>query len=106
MKQHNKIIEKHLKDTFNITVNIDSDWEGVLLSHEEIDPELIKENELKYVPDPALFHMVSYIDEDENEWLFTLASDLEDPQKLFYALSMLNVKRYAVCIYVECYILY
>lgn len=94
MKQHNEIIEKYLKDTFNLTINIDNEWEGVLLSHEEIDPKLIPKDELKHLPDPAFFHMVSYLDEEENEWLFTVASHPDNSQKLSYALSMMNGERF------------
>src|SRR5690625_6313345 len=43
----------------------------------------------------TLFPYTTLFRSDENEWLFTLASDPEDPQKLFYALSMLNGKRFA-----------
>lgn len=64
MKQHSEIIEKHLWNEFKITVEIEEGgWEGVMLYHEEIDSKLISKEELKKLPDPALFHMVSYEDE-------------------------------------------
>src|SRR5690625_1682753 len=95
MKDHNKIIEKHLKDEFNLTVNIDSEWECVVLSHEEVDTQLIPQEELNKRPNPAMFHMVSKLDEEENEWLFTLAVKPNQPEKLSYALSILNGERIA-----------
>lgn len=70
MKRHGEIIVSYLWKNFQVSVGInESGWEGVLLHHEEIDQELIPEEELTRLPDPMLFHMTTFEDEKENEWL-------------------------------------
>lgn len=91
MKGHGEIITSYLWKNYQVTVDIDdSGWEGVLLYHEEIDRALIPKEQLTGLPDPLLFHMTTYEDEKENEWLFALASHPEDVFHLYHATCILN----------------
>ena len=91
MKYHGDIIEEYLRENFQITVEIDGyGWEGVLLYHEEIEEDIIPDGCLKELIDPILFHMTTYEDEEDNEWLFSLATHPDDVHHLLYVTCFKN----------------
>ncbi len=95
MKRHGEIVENHLLDKFQILVEVDENgWEGVLLYHEEIEDDVIPNHYLKELMDPILFHMTTYEDEKENEWLFALATQPEDVNHLLYATCFKNNEQF------------
>lgn len=91
MRKHGEVFESHLLEKFQISVDVDENgWESVVLYHEEIEEGLIPENYLEKLMDPMLFHMTTYEDEQENEWLFALATAPNDINKLLYAICLNN----------------
>lgn len=91
MKFHGDMIEKYLQENFHITVDLDEHgWEGVLLYHEEVEEDVIPNSYLKRLIDPILFHMTTYEDDKDNEWLFSIATHPDDVFHLFYVTCFKN----------------
>lgn len=45
------------------------------LYHDEIDEALIPPNHLEAIPDPLLFQILVFVDEEENEWIAGIVLD-------------------------------
>ncbi|ERN52083.1 hypothetical protein [Alkalihalophilus marmarensis] len=65
-------------------------WEAVMLDHEEIDTELFPERVLDTLPNPLLLHTSSYTDEDEEEWIFCVVTDVYFSMTWLHGLCLKN----------------
>lgn len=63
-------------------------WEGIKMEHEEIDLDLLPQEILKTLPDPLLLLTASYLDEEDQEWIFCIATEVYFPIKWLHALCL------------------
>lgn len=63
-------------------------WEGIKMYHEELDLDLFPREILKKLPDPLLLLTASYLDEEEQEWIFCIATEVYFPTKWLHALCL------------------
>lgn len=65
-------------------------WEAVTMYHGELDYELfpIEDN----LPDPLLFLTASYVDNEEQEWIFCIVADESNSNIWYTAVCLLEGK--------------
>lgn len=82
---------KYMKDKQKIIVDKpELIWEGITLYHEEIDPNLFPVEDIKTLPDPLLLLTTSYVDKEEQEWIFCIAAEVDNAYRWLYALCLKN----------------
>jgi hypothetical protein len=80
MKMSNYIdwFVKQMRERFSVIVEVtDISTESNELSHDEIDASLVPLKHLDILPNPVLFQLVSYQDEEQNEWIVCIAIEEE-----------------------------
>ena len=65
-------------------------WEAITMYQDEIDHELFPIDNLERLPDPLLFLTTSYVDQDEQEWIFCIVTEEENVHRWFYVLCLKN----------------
>jgi len=69
---------KQMRERFCVIVEVtDVSTESNELYHDEIDESLVPIKHLDIHPNPILFQLVSYQDEEQNEWIACIAIEEE-----------------------------
>lgn len=89
MNAATQLFLKYLRNEHDIEANPkEIAWEGIKMYHEEIDLNLFPEEILKKLPDPLLLLTASYVDEEDQEWIFCIATEVYFPTKWLHALCL------------------
>ena len=67
-------------------------WEAVTLYQGELDHEFFPIENIEQLPDPLLFLMTSFVDQQEQEWIFCIVADNENSEKWYTAVCILEGK--------------
>ncbi|RYG71221.1 hypothetical protein EU245_14810 [Lentibacillus lipolyticus] len=88
MDSATKLFVNHLKKAHGIKVNHEEVVsEAVTLYKEELDHEVFPTEYLKELSDPLLFVTMVYVDQQEQEWIFCLATK-DDSHKWLHAVCL------------------
>lgn len=78
MNAETQLILNYLKHEYEVETCIK-------MYHEEINLGLFPEKILKKLPDPLLLLTASYVDEEDQEWIFCIATEVNFPTKFLRA---------------------
>lgn len=91
MEAAKKLVVNHLEKVHGVEVNqAEIVSEAVTLFQDEIDPEFFPIEYLNELPDPLLFVTMVYVDQQEQEWIFCLATKEDDVHKWLHAVCLKN----------------
>ncbi|NEU30373.1 hypothetical protein GN156_06210 [bacterium LRH843] len=89
MDKATQLFVNYMKGKHDLDIEYnESIWEAVTMYHEEIDPEMILEEQLKILPDPLLLLTTNYFDDQDQEWIFCIVADNNDSSQWYTAVAV------------------
>ncbi|WP_112182541.1 hypothetical protein [Paraliobacillus zengyii] len=89
MNGKTELFVNYMKKTHNIKVNIDKViFEGLSMYKTEIDENVFPVNVLKGLPDPLLFLTTVYMDQNEQEWIFSIVTEIDIADRWLHAICI------------------
>ena len=90
MDRATKVFANYMKTKRDIVIDATQVWEAISMFQGELDHELFPIENIEQLPDPLLFLTTSFVDQQEQEWIFCIVADNENSEHWYTAVCILE----------------